>query len=98
MVTAEGNARNADASRLAANGAFLPSLSLSGGSNRSGGSVLIGNQISQQPWKTTFSTTLSASIDLFTGFRRLAARSPARASPDAADPALLNQPSPTTLL
>jgi outer membrane protein TolC len=98
MVTAQGNVRNADASRLAANGAFLPSLNVSGGSNRSGGSVLIGNQISQQPWKTTFSTTLSASIDLFTGFRRLASRSAAGASQDAADAGLINQRYQTTLL
>src|SRR5258708_21490056 len=40
MVTAEGNVRNADASRLAANGAFLPSLAPSRRSNRSGGTRL----------------------------------------------------------
>src|SRR5258708_37199449 len=98
MVTAEGNVRNADASRLAANGGVLPSLGLSGGSNRSGGSLLTGNQISQQKWQTTFSTALSASIDLFTGFRRLAARSAAGASQDAADAGLINQRYQTTLL
>jgi len=98
MVTAQGNVRSADAQRLAANGAFLPTLSASGSSSRSGGTVLIGNQLQDQPWKTNFSGSLSASIDLFTGFRRLALRSAAGASQDAADAGLINQRYQTTLL
>src|SRR5260370_24875387 len=66
MVTAEGNVRNADASRLAANGAFLPSLGLSRGSNLSCGSPLPSNQISQHTRRTTLSTTRPATIHLFT--------------------------------
>ncbi|HEY6852836.1 MAG TPA: TolC family protein [Gemmatimonadales bacterium] len=97
MVTAQGNVRSADAQRLAANGAFLPSLSVSGSSSRSGGTVLIGNQLQNQPWKTNFSGSLSANIDLFTGFRRIALRSAAGASQDAADAGLINQRYQTTL-
>ncbi len=98
MVSAEGGVRSANAQRLAANGAFLPTVDLSGGSGRSGGTVLIGNQLQDQGWKTNFSGTLSASIDLFTGFRRLALRSAAGASQDAAEAGLINQRYQTTLL
>jgi len=98
MVTAEGNVRSANAQRLAANGAFLPTIGVSGSSSRSGGTVLIGNQLQDQGWKTNFSGSLSASIDLFTGFRRLALRSAAGASQDAADAGLINQRYQTTLL
>jgi outer membrane protein len=98
MVSAQGGVRTADAQRLAANGAFLPSLNATASSGRSGGTVLIGNQLANQAWKTNFSGGLSASIDLFTGFRRLALRSAAGAAQDAADAGFVNQRYQTTLL
>jgi len=99
MVTAEGNVRSADAQRLAANGAFLPTLSTSGGSLRQGGSqVTPGGGIAPFPARTNFTLTLAASWDLFTGFRRLASRRAAGASQDAADAGLINQRYQTTLL
>ena len=99
MVTAEGNVRSANAQRLAANGAFLPTLSTSGGSARSGGSQVVpGGGIAPFPARTNFTLTLAASWDLFTGFRRVASRSAAGASQDAADAGLINQRYQTTLL
>ena len=91
MVQAEGTVRNANASLLANTGSFLPSITLSGGSSRSGGTQIIGNQIVQAPARTSFSTTLSANLDLFTGFRRFAARRAANALQDAADAGLITQ-------
>ena len=99
MVSAEGNVRSANAQRLAANGAFLPTLSTSGGSSRSGGSQVVpGGGIAPFPARTNFTLTLAASWDLFTGFRRVASRSAAGASQDAADAGLINQRYQTTLL
>ena len=99
MVSAEGNVRSARAARLASNGAFLPLLSASGGSARSGGSqVVFGGGIVPFPARTNFTLTLAASWDLFTGFRRLASRSAAVASQDAADAGLINERYQITLL
>ena len=98
MVTAEGNVRSANAQRLAANGAFLPTLSTSGGSLRAGGSQVVpGGGIAPFPARTNFTLTLGATWDLFTGFRRIASRSTAGASQDAADAGLINQRYQTTL-
>ena len=97
MVSAQGSVRNATAQRLTANGSFLPTVSLNGGSTRSGGSQLIGNQIVPSPARTNFTGTLSASLDLFTGFRRIANRSAAGAVQDAADAGLINQRYAVTL-
>jgi len=98
MVTDEGNVRSANAQRLAANGAFLPTLSTSGGSLRAGGSQVVpGGGIAPFPARTNFTLTLGATWDLFTGFRRIASRSTAGASQDAADAGLINQRYQTTL-
>lgn len=98
MVSAEGSVRSANAQRLASNGAFLPSVALSGGSTRSGGSQVIGNQIVPSSARTNFTGGLSASLDLFTGFRRIALRSAAGAVQDAADAGLISQRYAVTLL
>jgi outer membrane protein len=99
MISAEGNVRSANAQRLAANGAFLPSLSTSAGSSRSGGSQVVpGGGIVPFSARTNFTLTLAASWDLFTGFRRIASRSAAGASQDAADAGLINQRYQVTLL
>jgi outer membrane protein len=91
MVQAQGGVRSANAQMLANSGSFLPTVSLSGSSSRSGGSQIVGNQIIPAPARTSFSGTLSANLDLFTGFRRVAARRAADASQDAADAGLINQ-------
>jgi outer membrane protein len=76
VVQAEGNVRTADARVRAAKGSFLPNLNLSSSGNesfsqgpsrvdQSTGQVIDGNFSNR-----SFSTNLSASVDLFTGFRR----------------------------
>ena len=91
MVQAQGSVRTANAQMLANSGSFLPTVTVSGGSSRSGGSQIVGNQIVPAPARTSFSGTLQANLDLFTGFRRLASRRAADASQDAADAGLINQ-------
>lgn len=91
MVQAQGGVRTANAQMLANSGSFLPTVSLGGNSSRSGGSQIVGNQIVPAPARTSFSGTLSLNLDLFTGFRRIAARRAAGASQDAADAGLINQ-------
>jgi outer membrane protein len=91
MVQAQGGVRSANAQMLANSGSFLPTVNLSGSSSRSGGSQIVGNQIVPAPARTSFSGTLSANLDLFTGFRRIASRRAADASQDAADAGLINQ-------
>lgn len=91
MVQAQGGVRSANAQMLANSGSFLPTVSLSGNSSRSGGSQIVGNQIVPAPARTSFSGALSANLDLFTGFRRIASRRAADASQDAADAGLINQ-------
>jgi len=91
MVQAQGGVRTANAQRLASNGAFLPTVSVGGGSSRSGGSQIVGNQIVPAPARTSFSGTLTANWDLFTGFRRIAARRASGALQEAADAGLISQ-------
>jgi outer membrane protein len=90
MVQAQGGVRTANAQMLANSGSFLPTVSLSGSSSRSGGSQIVGNQIVPAPARTSFSGALSANLDLFTGFRRIASRRVAAASQDAADAGLIS--------
>src|SRR5712671_585908 len=91
MVQAQGGVRSANAQMLANSGSFLPTVTVSGNTSRSGGSQIVGNQIVPAPARTSFSGTLSANLDLFTGFRRIASRRAADASQDAADAGLINQ-------
>src|SRR5216117_597887 len=91
MVQAQGSVRTAKAQMLANSGSFLPTVTVGGSSSRSGGSQIVGNQIVPAPARTSFSGSLSAQLDLFTGFRRLASRRAADASQDAADAGLINQ-------
>jgi outer membrane protein TolC len=91
MVSAQGGVRTANAQMLATNGSFLPSIFAGAGSSRSGGSQVVGNQIIGAPARTSFSGSLTANLDLFTGFRRIAARRAAGASQDAADATLISQ-------
>ncbi len=91
MVQAQGSVRTANAQMLANSGSFLPTVNVSGGSSRSGGSQIVGNQIVPAPARTSFSGSLQANLDLFTGFRRLAFRRAADAAQDAAAAGLINQ-------
>src|SRR5512143_3828742 len=93
MVQARGDSRNAGASMMASNGAFLPSITASGSSARAGGTRFDTqrNQIIQLGATTAFSASISANLDLFTGFRRMADRRASAATEHAADAGLVNQ-------
>jgi outer membrane protein len=96
VIQAQGSVRNADAQLRAAYGQFLPSLnantragnSFSEGTSRTDpvtGQVISGNSSS-----TSVAAELSASIDLFTGFRRGADVRAAKATGLAADAGLID--------
>ena len=96
VIQAEGSVRNADAQLRAARGQFLPSLnatssagnSFSEGQSRTDpltGQIITGNSSS-----TSVSAGLSASVDLFTGFRRGADIRAAKATGLAADATLID--------
>jgi outer membrane protein len=93
MVQARGDSRNASAGMLASNGAFLPSITANGSSTRAGGTRFDTqrNQIAQLGATTAFSGSVQASLDLFTGFKRMADRRASAATERAADAGLVNQ-------
>jgi outer membrane protein TolC len=92
LIQARGDQRNADAGRRSATGAFLPSLTVSGGSlnapstryNQSTGQIV-------NSAGTSYSGSIGLNLDLFEGFRRLANRRAAAATADAADAGVTNQ-------
>src|SRR5439155_27147538 len=100
MVQAQGTLRNAHLSMLASNGEFLPTISTGGSWSRAGGTRFNSqtSQIVTTPTASSYSGSISASVDLFTGFRRLADRRASAATEDAADAGLVNQRFQVTLL
>ncbi|MGH7544987.1 MAG: TolC family protein [Gemmatimonadota bacterium] len=70
MVEARTAIASASADRLSAYGAFLPNVSASSGYLRSSSSRV--DPITGSPLNESYSASLSASVDLFSGFRRLA--------------------------
>ena len=99
MVQAQGDVRNAGAAMRASNGAFLPTLTTGGSWSRTGGTQLLGgtNQPITIATSHNYSGSINASVDLFTGFRRLADRRASAATEDAADAGLVNQQFQVTL-
>jgi len=93
VVQARGDQRNAAASQRAAVGAFLPSISIGGSSNRASSNRYNSatGEIVTVPSNTSYSGSLGASLDLFDGFRRFATKSATSASADAADAGFANQ-------
>ena len=100
MVQAQGTVRNAQLSMLASNGEFLPSISTGGSWSRAGGTRFNSqtSQIVSTPTASSYSGSISASVDLFTGFRRLADRRASAATEHAADAGLVNERFQVTLL
>ncbi len=90
VIQARGTARNADAQARAAMGAYLPSLTASSSGTRSYTGTQRVGPTGELENATTNSVNfgVTASVDLFTGFRRGADRRAARASQDAADAGL----------
>ena len=89
MVQARGDARNADASMRASLGSFLPTITSNGSSTRAGGTRFdqSRNQIVELAATTTFSGGLTASFELFDGFRRFSDRSASAAGCPSTGPA-----------
>ncbi len=93
IVQARGDQRNAGASQLAAAGAFLPTITASGSSNLTSANRYnpTTGQIVTAPSNTSYSGTLSLSLNLFDGFQRLASKRAASANLAAADAGFVNQ-------
>ncbi len=97
VVQAEGQKRSSAAGVRAAYAAFVPSLSLSAGASRqvpagAGQQRILNGQVitlASEPW--TYSTGLSANVDLFTGGQRIFALGQARAQVGVADANLVAQ-------
>jgi outer membrane protein TolC len=96
MVRATADVRAAEARRRSAFGAYLPRLSASSSASdffSEGASridPITGELTGGNSSNRSFSTSLSASVDLFTGFRRGAEMRAARAGEDAAEASLLD--------
>ena len=93
IIQARGAQRTAGATQRAAFGAFLPSLSLSGGSAHASGNRFNSstNQIVSGPASTSYTGGLSANLVLFDGFARIATSTAAAAAAQAADAGYVNQ-------
>src|SRR6266699_2115343 len=93
MVQARGDQSNAGASMRASIGSYLPTISTSGSSQRNGGTRFNSNtgQIVTAPASTSFNGGLSANIELFDGFRRLADVRSSHATQNAAEAGVGNQ-------
>jgi outer membrane protein TolC len=86
-VQARGQVRSSDAATRSAYGAFMPSLNVSLGSNRQGGSTFFQGELVPfrgNPWN--FSRGVSSNLELFDGGRRLFELRSARANQDAPSP------------
>ncbi|HET9707600.1 MAG TPA: TolC family protein [Gemmatimonadales bacterium] len=99
MIQARGAQRNAGASQRSAFGAFLPSLTLSGGSAHASGNRFNSatNQIVSGPSSTSYTGGLSANLIIFDGFARIASSNAASASAAAADAGYVNERFQVTL-
>jgi outer membrane protein len=91
VVRAQGDIETANAQRRSAWGTYLPTVSLSSSANTfsAGGPARVdpatGQLLSGNTSNQSLNTSLSASVDLFTGFRRGAEMSAARANQAAAE-------------
>ncbi len=90
MVRARGDATNAGWQKRGAVGAFLPKVLFSSSAFRQNTESNV-NGFLASAGTYQFNTGLSASVDLFTGFRRLANYRNADATQDAADAEVVNQ-------
>jgi outer membrane protein TolC len=99
MVQARGDQRNAGAAMRASIGSYLPTVSTNGSSQRNGGTRFNSTtgQIVTAPASTSFNGGLSASVELFDGFRRLADVRASHASQNAAEAGVTNQQYQVTL-
>jgi len=85
MVQAKGDVRNAGAAYRASLGAFLPTVTANGSAGRSNVTAIDRTTGLPVPPRYSYTSGLSASLDLFTGFRRLFNWRANGANEDAAD-------------
>jgi outer membrane protein len=97
MVQAEGATRNADAARRTSLGTFLPSVSVGGSASLNSQGRFDQNSQRVIPPVWNYGTNLSASLDLFTGLRRMWTLRSASASVAAAEAGSVTQRFQTTL-
>ncbi len=90
VVQARGTVANAGWQKRAAYGAFLPAVTFNSSAFRQSTPSFV-NGLPATTGTYQYSTTLSASLDLFTGFRRFAEYKNADATENAADAGLVNQ-------
>jgi len=90
MVQARGAVSNAGWQKRAAYGTFLPTVTFSSGAFRQNTSSFV-NGFPASAGTYQYSTGLTASLDLFTGLRRIGEYRNADATEDAADAGLVNQ-------
>lgn len=93
VIQARGDQRTAGADQRAAVGAFLPSVTVGGSSNKASANRYNTStgQIVTVPSNTSYFGSVGVSLNLFDGFRRLATRSAASAAADASDAGFVNQ-------
>ncbi len=96
IIQARGAASNAGWQKRDAYGAFLPAVTFNTSAFRQNSASIV-NGLPANPGTYQYNTSVSASVDLFTGFRRLARYRNADATEDAADAGLVNQRYQTTL-
>ena len=97
MVQARGDTRNAGAGKRSAWGAFLPTVVTNASASRSNQDRFDPNSTTRLPPGYAYTGGVSASLDLFDGFRRIANLRATSASEDAADAGLVDQRYQTTL-
>ncbi|HEV8303714.1 MAG TPA: TolC family protein [Gemmatimonadales bacterium] len=95
MIQARGDARNAGAGRRSALGSYLPTLSVSAGAARSNQWTF--RDTIRIPPVYSYSGGLTASLELFDGFRRYANIRSTGANTDAAQAGVVNQRFQVTL-
>src|SRR5437899_2359782 len=91
VVQARGAVTTAGWQKRVAYGAFLPTVTLNSSASRQNAATVGGIGVQIAPGTYTYNTGLTASIDLFTGFKRLANYKNADATEDANDAGLTNE-------
>ena len=87
VVQAQGSVTNADWQQRAAYGAFLPSVTFASSAFRQNFPSVVNGLQTTQGTSYHYATSLTASLDLFTGLRRVEAFRSAAATETAADAA-----------
>jgi len=96
MVQARGDESNAGVQRLAAIGAFVPTVTLNSSAFRQNSASIV-NGLPAQAGTYTYNTGLSLNVDLFDGLRRLQRYRNAGATAEAANAGYTNQRFQVTL-